>query len=306
MGLLIFLFLLATALVAWGIQSVPAGMQWLPKLFGRRLPYRLTEGLVWLPRWPRWFFDKEVCDIREEEFHILGDQLPDGSKRETIMTTNGVEVVVRGVVGYYTIARQDPDGKRSWLRFLGWQSGTLLLAYSQVRNQDVINRVPPTIRSSLRTLIQTFSFQEILGLSIEGMDMPAADRESIRTSRNVLQDELTTIARKQAEVWGLYVTRIIVGDIDPNDELKKVLQLKAKALLEKTAAIIQTSALVEQAMVIHKRTSDVENPTHAQLMATIRELYQLKNQQIAAENGGNIGRVVQNLVDLTGRVAATA
>lgn len=301
---MIFSFTLVALLTAWGLRSVPAGQQWLVKLFGRRLPYRLAEGLVWLPRWPKWFCDFEVYDIREEEFHVLADHLPPGSQRETIMTTNGVEVVVRGVVGYYAIARKDLDGRRSWLRFLGWQSGELLLAYSQVRDQDVINRIPPLIRSGLRTLVSTFSVEELLGLSIDGLGLPPANREAVAASRSTLQDKLTELAREQASAWGLHITRITVGDIDPNDAMKRHLQLKAEALLEAQAAVIATDAYTQRAKVMLK-AGGIETPSFDQLQQVIVQLMTLDNQRIAAENSGNLGRVVQNLVDVTGRAVAS-
>ncbi len=305
MGFLLILLTFIALLVAWGLRSVPAGKQWLLKIFGRRLPIRLCEGLVWMPRWPKWLFDYEEYDIREEEFYILSDQLEPAFRRETIMTTNGVEVVVRGVVGYYTIARKDPDGKRSWLRFLGWQSGHLLLAYSQVREQDVINRIPPLIRSGLRTLVPTYSVEELLGLSIDGLGLPPASRDAIAASRSTLQEQLTKLAREQAALWGLYVTRITVGDIDPNDAMKKHLQLKANALLEAQAAVIATDAYTRRAILILKAEQDIVPPPD-QVRALVLELITLDNQRIAAENSGNLGRVVQNLVDVTGRAMANA
>ncbi len=298
MGWLIFLFIFGALVIAWGLRSVPAGMQWLPKIFGRRLPKRLYEGLVWLPRWPKWLFDFEAYDGREEEFYILADDLPEGSKRETIMTSNGIMVVVRGVIGYYTISRKDPDGKRSWLRFLGWHPGELLLAYSQVRNQDVVNRIPPLIRSSLRELIPTFSIEELLGLSVDGMGVPPANRETIAASRSTLQSTLTERARSAAEIWGLTVTRIVVGDIDPNDAMVAHLQLKANAQLEAQAAIIGTDAMTKRAIQILKAGKDIE-PDPTEVRSLVLELMQLDNQRIAAENSGNLGRVVQNLVAAT-------
>lgn len=302
MGFLIFLFSFAALLTAWGLRSVPAGKQWLPVIFGKRIPKRLTEGLVWLPRW---LFQYEEFDITEEEFHVLNDNKPGVQQNETIMTSNGVEVVVRSVVGYFTIARKDPDGKRSWLRFLGWQSGYLLLAYSQVRGQDVINRVPPIILNGLRMLIPTYSFQELLGLSIDGLDMPPADRETIRTNRSSLQDQLIELALKHAQVWGLTITRITVGDIDPNKDLKQALQLKAKALLQRTALLIESDADAQRAKIVLKAGGN-ENPKPDELMDAIVRLRTLDNQRIAAENGGNLGRLAQNLVEVTGRVAANA
>jgi len=303
MGLLIFLLLFLALLVAWGLRSVPAGKQWLVKIFGRRFPKRLPEGLVWLPRWPKSLFDYEEYDIREEEFYILSDQLDTPFRRETITTTNGVEVVVRGVVGYYTIARKDPDGKRSWLRFLGWQSGQTLLVYSQVHDQDVINLIPPLIRSGLRALVPTFSIEELLGLSIDGLGLPPANRSAIAASRSTLQEQLTNLAREQAVLWGLHVTRIIVGDIDPNDAMKKHLQMKANALLEAQAAVIATDAYTRRAILILKAEQDIVPPPD-QVRALVLELIALDNQRIAAENSGNLGRVVQNLVDMTGRAVA--
>lgn len=294
---MVWFIVILVLLVAWGLRIVPKGKQWLPIFLGKRLDKRYPEGLVWLPRW---IFTYEEYDIREQEFYALDDSLK-GRQQETIMTTNGVEVIVRKVIVYYSISRQDGTEFTGWrkiLRFFGCKPGMLLFKFSQVGGQDALNRLPQIVLQGLRTLIPPFRFQDLLGLSIEGLDAPVQNLDSIINSRTELQDRLTKLCAGQAESWGLEIHRVVVDDIDPNDDMKAALQAKARALAEKQAALVHVSAFVEQSLAI-LIAAGVDKPGPTELLDVYTRIRSLDNAQLAAIKTGDLGMIFQNVVQKT-------
>lgn len=292
------------ALTAWGIRGlipgipgVPTGKRWLILFLGKRLPWSVGEGICWLPHG---LFSYLEFDILEEEFPVIADDLPDPKRFETIVTNNGVEVVIRNVTVFYHIAYEDTDttaSKWHWLRFLGWQYSQTLYDFSKVKNEDLKNRLPLFTQQALRLVIPTFSYQELLGISLEGTDVAPPNREASVQTRASAETLITDYCRERALRIGVVITSINIGDIDPNVAMQKAREEKAIALVRMQAALVQTTQIVEQAKIL-LTAGGVTTPSYEQIMHTVSRLFVLDNQKIAAEKTGDIGHILQKFAGI--------
>lgn len=301
-GIIVLVVIMLLA-VAWGIHGlfgipgVPTGKRWLLLLLGKRLPISIGEGLTWLPRW---LCSKFEYDIREEEFRVIADNMPGIPATENITLTDGIEVFFRNLTVYYEIGHEEKPftGWRRIFNLFGWVQDDVLYRYSSVRNEDMLNRIPQSALEGLRMYGPTFNVQELLGISLNGLDVEPPNREKINTSRAEIANRLLEHLKPIGLEWGVIIKRVVVGDIDPNERMKASLEAKGAALLNMQVVMVESNTQVQRAMIVLKN-GGIEKPTHEELLSTIERLTVLDNQRIAAQTGGNFGRFAQNLVNLT-------
>ena len=275
---------IVAVLLAIGLQTAKKGTQWLLIFMGQRVPIRICEGLVW---WPR-FFSKEVYNILEEEVVVLRDDQPDGRTHETIMTRNYVEVIVRNFSVFYSVARHDAAQPKStfWklARFLGWEPGYDLLAFSQladanvsgeknevVRHNKLVERIREIALPELRKNVRLHRYEEVLGISLEDENVPTTDREEFNDATGDITDALQLSVQKSTRSSGVNVTLVLIGDIDPPQVVKDAMLAKAVAKGERAAALVRFNA-IETIMTGLLKFANVTNPTLEQVTALYSEV----------------------------------
>ena len=289
LGILIFLLLI---LAAWGIKFVPPYKQWQPILFGARLPYRLTEGVVWLPRW---LFKYKEYPITEDQIIVLRDDQPAGRTQETIMTNNGVMAIIKNVSAFWYIKRSDDQPFSGWrkiLRYIGWKPGQSLYNYTQIQDHIFTERVIQITLQELRKIIQTYPFQQLLGLILEGFESPSIDRETIIQTRSELNEKLKIAVNKETSQWGVEIRSILVGDIDPDETIKKAVEERNQALGHKQQTLVRMSADLERVKQVFELTK--EEPTLENIVKVYATIRGLDNNRISAEQLGLLGDVLRN------------
>lgn len=303
------LAILVIALIAIGARAFPKGKQSLAIIFGKRLGIRIGEGLGW---WPRFLgFGLEEHSILEDEIVVIRDDQPDGRTHETIMTKNGVEVIVRNVSVFYSVARHDavqPGGFLwAFAKLLGWEPGQDLLAYSQladanesgekneiVRKKKLSERIREIFLPALRVNVRAHRYQDLLGLTIEGENAPPIDQTIVDTTTDQLTETLLVAVQKRAHASGVTITLVLIGDIDPPQVIKDSLLAQAVAVGEKAAALVRFDA-IEVIIGGLLKLAKVENPSLEQVTSLYAEIRGKDNAQLAAMKTGDLGRILQNL-----------
>lgn len=295
LGILIIFILL---LGAWGIRTVPQKKVWLPSIFKKRLLYRLTEGLVWLPRW---IFDYEEFSILEEELVILGQDKNSGMDfgSETMTCSDGVTVILNKVAIFWQIVlKEEPKaGWRKILRFLGWKPGIKLFDYSQIHSQDVGNRLRVNAADALRKLVKTYSSLQLTNISLEGdgIEISAGNRIQTLESVDEISRKLIEVLQRDVERWGIIIKQAPIGDIDPNPQVQKFLEARVEAQGHKAAIMVKMEADILRVIRILE-LSDVSK-TFENVMEAYRRIRQLDNERIGNEQLGLIAGLIRNFAE---------
>ncbi len=289
----LILFLLFGLLVAWGIRFVPSQKQWLPIFLGKRLHIRLLEGPVWLPRW---LYTYTEVPITENELVVLRDDQEPGRQSETIMTTNGVMVEIRNVSVFWSIKRQDDQPFKGWrkiLSLLGWHPGNQLFDFTQIGDKIFTERIKTITLQEQRKHVQVYSFQELLGITLEGLDMPAADRDKVIATRSELHLKIAVAVNQETNRWGAEIYRVSIGDIDPDPVIKKALEEKTQALGHKMQVMVRLSADLERV----KQLLELANQpaTSENIMKAYELIRSLDNNRIGNEQLGLLADVFKRL-----------
>lgn len=319
MLILIILFLILVALAGFGYQEVKQNTIWVPMFRGKRLGFYLSEGPVWLLRK---VFSKITIDTREKPVVILekrkefiepnedveSHEAPH-QVEETILTPDGngdgaAMVRVSNVVAFYHPIRDEQVAARGLLKLLqllGWHRGTALLKFTSIAIQTIESRLTDVVLKHLRLIIANYPYQLTTNLNLKiGDKLPSVqERYAIRQK---IDADLLAAVNADVSTWGIVVTSIPIGDIDPDPVIVQALQGLSAAGLQKEQAVIKTTALVEQAKLVHAAGND-PNPTIDGIRATVDMFLQRENEHVAAEKGGNADRLVQNLVGTADRLA---
>ncbi|MEK7639661.1 MAG: SPFH domain-containing protein [Patescibacteria group bacterium] len=294
------LIILIGGLVGIGIRVVPTNTQWIPVLFGQRLPIRFDEGLIWLPRWLFTYIEESTIERRIEVLVKKRDYTqPDDSAPtheaphqtvETILVPDGngegaVFVHVSNVSVQFHIIKHEsgwPDGWWKIFRFIGWKRGNLLLAYTSIARAEVDKRIVDAVLRYLRQVIGDYPYQKIVHLNVKMNGELVSPEERGRVRREIDQRILEEI-NKNIAVWGIEATAVPIGDIDPDPVIIQELQALSAATLHKQRVAIDMSAIVTKVNLMFEATST--KPTHEQWMLAYAMEVGLSNQGKAADHG---------------------
>jgi regulator of protease activity HflC (stomatin/prohibitin superfamily) len=320
MGYLIFPIILIIAIGAAGYREVKSNTRWVPIFRTRRLEYFIGEGPTWLLRF---IFDKIAVDMKEKLLVVLEKKKeltnpnddavshePAHQVGESIMTRDANKhgagyVIVSNVTAFYHPVRDEevvPQGFQKLLRLLGWHQGKGLHAFTSIELAEVESRIAKTILDELRLILGSYPYQYITNLDfiVDGREMTREERLAIRKK---ISDDLLIAVNAKVKLWGVVVTSIPIGDIDPEQRIADALQSLSAQAYENEQQVMANEAIVTQAKQVHTACGD-EKPVLNEFRETMSMLMRRSNERIAAEHNGNAGRLVQNLVDTAERFAA--
>lgn len=285
--MILLILLILVVLVVAGLQRVDERKQRLLTFQKRRLAIRISEGPAWFLRG---LFGSQEYSIAEEELRVIGEGI---RPPESITTSNGVQVLVNNVSVMYYLTREDPEPFKGWRKVFysfGWKPGRTLYAYSQIDEADVRKRIADLTLQHLRAVIPTYRYQEILGVSLEDNPSPV-DRQKILAARSELTEKAKALLAATTQQWGITVSFVAIGDIDPNEAIQTALQAKEKAVAEKAEALVRVSAEIEQAKLVLDQAK--AGYTLNDLLAVLKILLYFKVDEKAAEQTGNLGRLIR-------------
>jgi len=262
MSIILFIVIIA-AIVAVGIRIVPANTQWEPVFLGKRLPKRLTEGLVWLPRG---VFDKIEVSTIGQQLDILAKKrdytLPDDNAPtneaphqtvETILCPDGngngaALVYVSNVAAHYHVLKTEPGKLQGFWKFFwlaGWQPGEYLLAYTSVKPEDIQERITNVVLNALRSILGAYPYQKLTNLNLK-----IGDKLVDPSERLMIREEINRLLLEKANsilmTYGIVITDIPIGDLDPDPSIIAAQQALSAARLQKEQVEIANSAIVVQ------------------------------------------------------------
>jgi hypothetical protein len=300
MAILFILFFLLLAVAGLGYREVPQNVQRLIVFRGKRLNWCLKEGPGWLLRWVFDFMPVDMLEKRKvvlekrREFiepneDVKSHEAPQQTE-ETISTPDGEGVgssfvIVSNVVALYHVIRDEtesPRGFQRFLRLIGWHRATSLLKYTSINPLEIESRLANIILGHLRLILSNYPYQLITNLNLRVGDKLQDDEKRLAIRRKIEVDLLAAVNADVSE-WGIIVTRIPIGDIDPDKAIMDALEALSAARYQKERVNIAMSANVEMAMQLFNAAD--HKPTAADMLQAYALIKSLENQGRASESG---------------------
>lgn len=300
MAYLFFAILIIAALIGVGLRKIPPNTQWNPVLFGRRLEIRITEGWTWLP-WG--IFTLIPVDTREDRLDLLvkqrqyerPDNFAPGSEEpyqaeETILAPDGLGegaayIHVSNVAVQFHVTKSEPGSLPWWMKpltFFGWKPGKLLMAYTSIDRADIVQRLRSITLHHLRLIYGNIPFQLSTNLPLKIGDKMPTSQERLAARQQANRD-LCDAVNAEVNPWGMTVTAIPIGDIDPDKAIMDSLQAVSAARFHREQVNIAMAASVDMLKQLFGAAN--HTPTAEDMLKGYTLIETMKNQGRASENG---------------------